>query len=31
VHIDVIPDRKVLRQPLKEGGISLLYAAERFV
>ena len=31
VDVDVIPNRKVMRQPLKEGGVGLLYAAQRFV
>jgi hypothetical protein len=31
VDVDVIPNRKVMRQPFKEGGIGLLYAAQRFV
>jgi hypothetical protein len=31
VHVDVIPNREVLRELLKEGGVRLLYAAQRFV
>jgi hypothetical protein len=31
VDVDVIPDGKVLREPLKEGGVGLFYAAQGFV
>jgi hypothetical protein len=31
VHVDVIPNRKVLRQPLKEGGVGLFDPAQRLV
>jgi hypothetical protein len=31
VHVDVVPDRKVLRQPLVESSVCLLDATERLV
>jgi hypothetical protein len=31
VHVDVVPDRKVLREALIEGGIGILDAAESLV
>jgi len=31
VHVDVIPNRKIMRQLLKEGSVGLLYAAQRLV
>ena len=31
VHVDVIPDRKVLREPLKEISVGLLDAAKRLI
>ncbi|HEX9099810.1 MAG TPA: hypothetical protein VF956_10025 [Candidatus Dormibacteraeota bacterium] len=31
MHIDVVPDRKVLRESLIESGVGILDAAERLV
>jgi hypothetical protein len=31
MHIDVVPDRKVLREALVERGVGILDAAERLV
>jgi hypothetical protein len=31
VHVDVIPDREVLREPFVKGSVSLFYATQSFV